>query len=60
MFVKQQLASKVVGIVMSMLNLLHKQDTDIYGDYMSKHKDATEKSMPVGNMKCRNAKESGE
>ncbi|WP_153099844.1 RHS repeat-associated core domain-containing protein [Paraburkholderia hayleyella] len=41
-------------------NLVHKQDADIYGDYMSKHKGDTGKSMPTGNMKCRDAKGNGE
>lgn len=37
-------------------NLVHKQDADIYGDYISKHEGDTGKSMPMGNMKCRDAK----
>lgn len=40
-------------------NLVHRQDAGIYGDYMGKHKGDTGKTMPVGNMKCRDAKGGG-
>lgn len=36
-------------------NFVHRQDADIYGDYMNKHKGNTGKTMPMGDMKCRNA-----
>ncbi|QVN23349.1 RHS repeat domain-containing protein [Burkholderia pyrrocinia] len=40
-------------------DLVHKQDADIYGDYMGKHKGETGKSMTMKNMKCRDAKGGG-
>ena len=37
-------------------HLTHVQDTNIYGDFMNKHKGKTGKVMPMKGMKCRDTK----